>query len=174
MINKTKWNRKLNTHELAWAAGFFEGEGTFSCTTQKSRNGNKINPVFKISIPQMDRYRLERFQNAVGGFGHISLRETKWGGIDVLYIQRFEETQAVAAMLWGFLGHDKRSQYREVFIKYVSNYVGKIHFGSKVDGDRNTKKYIKRWKHLIPSPVPAAVNAVNVNENNNSKDTVIQ
>lgn len=56
---------EVNREDLAWAAGFFEGEGSIH------RNGN--GGSYKISVTQCDKDLLERFQQIVGGFGKLRI-----------------------------------------------------------------------------------------------------
>lgn len=51
----------MNTHELAWAAGFFDGEGTITC---QWFNHNKY---VRIQIYQKDIRPLKRFRKATIG-----------------------------------------------------------------------------------------------------------
>lgn len=98
-------------HEIAWAAGFFEGEGTIS------QNGRGV----RLTLPQASASGvpevLDRFRRAVGGMGWIigpsSLRnpwskepQYVWGS------SRFEHVQAVLAMLWPWLGSYRRATAR--------------------------------------------------------------
>ena len=100
--------------ELAWAAGFFDGEGNIRARVDKYHN------AFVVQIAQTDRRPLERFQAAVGGIGVIygpyapSSRKTKphHNLAYAYHTNRFEHTQAVAAMLWSFLSPPKREQAR--------------------------------------------------------------
>jgi len=52
-----------NREELAWAAGFFDGEGSFSWTEAAAFGCTVIN--------QANKEPLERFQRAVAGLGKI-------------------------------------------------------------------------------------------------------
>lgn len=57
--------------EQAWAAGFFDGEGSFVL----SRTGGQRRPRdhrLVLAVAQKDRRPLERFRAAVGGGGHLS------------------------------------------------------------------------------------------------------
>jgi hypothetical protein len=94
--------------ELAWAAGFFDGEGCF-CYSEAAR-------YVSVSIGQTNPEPLERFRNAVG-LGKINgpyLREhpnrlskkPQW----VYQAYGVEKVQAIAAMLWFKLGSIKREQ----------------------------------------------------------------
>ena len=48
--------------ELAWAAGFIDGEGTF----RFQRNGRSIHGHFCMTAAQVDRRPLDRLQQAIG------------------------------------------------------------------------------------------------------------
>lgn len=49
--------------ELAWAAGFFDGEGYIGC---------KKDGTVRLSIDQINKAPLNRFQKAVGGLGTVT------------------------------------------------------------------------------------------------------
>jgi hypothetical protein len=60
--------------DLAWAAGFLDGEGYFSCTKteyvrKKHAKGWRIKayPYFKIAAVQSDRQVLDKLKNIIGG-----------------------------------------------------------------------------------------------------------
>jgi hypothetical protein len=102
--------------ELAWAAGFFDGEGCFSYS-ERARYG-------VATIGQTDIRALERFRGAVG-LGNI------YGPYDYRYpgrmskrpwwnyrAHRREHVQAIVAMLWFKLGPIKREQARAVLRHY--------------------------------------------------------
>jgi hypothetical protein len=106
----------LNQSELAWAAGFFDGEG---CTS--AARGIPI-----VAVTQAERATLERFQRAVGGIGKIfgpylkpcaksfTTRQPQYHYRAV----RFEESQALIAMLWKYLSPPKRNQALALFKIY--------------------------------------------------------
>jgi LAGLIDADG-like domain len=103
--------------ELAWAAGFFDGEGCFSWTA-KSAWGCAV-------IGQSNRESLERFQRAVGDLGKIygpykSRHKDRWSRKEqwVFRAHRREHVQAVALMLWFKLGPIKRAQAKSVLSRY--------------------------------------------------------
>lgn len=100
----------MNREELAWAAGFFDGEGT----TGFYRNGGYRR--FVMSVPQNDPRPLERFHAAVEGLGYINWQRT--GTNYVWQVQRFEHTQAVMALLWPFWSEPKREQASLAAIRY--------------------------------------------------------
>jgi hypothetical protein len=103
--------------ELAWAAGFFDGEGCFSWT-QKAAWGC-------AAIGQTNRESLERFQRAVGGIGKIYgpydfRRKDRWSRKVQWFFRasRREHVQALVLMLWFKLGAIKRAQALDVLSRY--------------------------------------------------------
>jgi hypothetical protein len=102
--------------ELAWAAGFFDGEGCFSYQERACYG--------VATISQIDVRVLERFRDAVG-------MGTIYGPYDYKYPGRMskkpqwnyrafrrEHVQAIAAMLWFQLGPVKREQALSVLRRY--------------------------------------------------------
>ena len=57
--------------ELAWAAGFYDGEGY---TSYHARTFS-----LRVEIGQKNRSTLERFQSAIGGLGEIAFRPKSTG-----------------------------------------------------------------------------------------------
>lgn len=97
----------INREEIAWAAGFFDGEGCFT-----SGSAGKY-PVTRIT--QADAHVLERFRAAVG-VGRVIGPFAPSSGIKPIYhyvANGAEKTQAIGAMLWVFLSPIKRNQFRE-------------------------------------------------------------
>ena len=112
---------KVNREELAWAAGFFDGEGNTSFGSKPTirRDGSVFKGVMvqigqAESIPGECPEVLSRFKNAVGGIGVImgpypTGHKPAWR----YQASGFEASQAVIAMLWTFLGEVKKKQAKE-------------------------------------------------------------
>lgn len=114
-------DQKITNHyELAWAAGFFDGEG---CTTARYVKSDRIRPGdLRIAVVQTDLEVLRRFHRAVLGCGSIRTRRVARGKpMWVWCAQSFEEAQAVVALLWLFLSEPKRRQILSVFRKLDLN-----------------------------------------------------
>lgn len=58
--------------ELAWAAGFFDGEGSVGCYKSR-RSSSRQYYVLQASVGQLEKSTLDRFCAAVG-VGRVSLR----------------------------------------------------------------------------------------------------
>lgn len=92
---------------LAWAAGFFDGEGHVSARNNGS--GRAWRPI--VQIAQTELTTLERFQKAVGGLGTIIgpvQYKDKWKPVWHFKALSFEHCQAIIAMLWPYLSAPKR------------------------------------------------------------------
>jgi hypothetical protein len=103
---------QINREELAWAAGFYDGEGTF-CLDQGR---------LSMSLAQINPEVLIRFKAAVNGLGRVYgpyqrkvKTHSQWW---VFCPTSFEHTQAIVAMLWSFLSSPKKEQIVKVFKQY--------------------------------------------------------
>jgi hypothetical protein len=94
---------------LAWAAGFFDGEGHTSV--------NNYDYV-KVDVAQVDRVSLERLREATG-VGIISGPFTPKKGRPyfVYRIHGYERVQYFIAVLWPWLGPEKRAQARAALLR---------------------------------------------------------
>jgi hypothetical protein len=94
--------------ELAWAAGFLDGEGCFSYTEKAG--------FACVSIAQTVVFPLARFRRAVGvgkiygPYRHEHPRRVSKKPQWVFRAHRREHVQAIAALLWFKLGPTKRAQ----------------------------------------------------------------
>jgi hypothetical protein len=96
----------MDRHELAWAAGFFDGEGW----ANRSGRGvhSRINQSDDDGVPEV----LLRFRSAVGrGRIHGPVREE--GRKDLYYwgVSSRGDVDAVARVIWPWLGNVKRGEF---------------------------------------------------------------
>lgn len=97
----------INTHELAWAAGFFDGEGHIRTTTPA-----KFKQLV-ATIGHTDLELLRRFQKAVLGLGNITgpyIRDSQYKNVYSWRTSNFEHGQAIISLLWKFLGNYRKEQ----------------------------------------------------------------
>jgi hypothetical protein len=110
----------LDTHELAWCAGFFDGEG--STTIQK--NGTGGSHIY-IRVGQKEKELLIRFNKAINNCGriyydeHYDNRNARKASIYRLVIYDFEHTQHIMCLMWKWLGPFKKEQYRKAHISHL-------------------------------------------------------
>lgn len=102
--------------ELAWAAGFFDGEGNFGARLNNVRRGKGAYWTVQLRITQHHPEVLHRFRAAVKGVGKVygpyerpykDRTTTKW-----VYAAYGWDAHAVAAMIFSFLGTVKRTQIK--------------------------------------------------------------
>ena len=111
----------INREDLAWAGGLFEGEGSINWSKIKNRNP-KLPPwgVCGMSLHMTDEDVVRKFHKIVGigrvhGPYNYSTKSIKRKSSWYWCIQTFERVQAIAAILWPWLGTRRRCQYKEVF-----------------------------------------------------------
>lgn len=112
-----------DSHELAWAAGFFDGEGSTGTSVgarRKQINGRLRYTGLRLTISQVDRQVLDRFRAAVrvgsvtGPYGNGEKRQPAYR----FSTNSFENVQAVVAMLWKWLGPIKRQQAKHALVEW--------------------------------------------------------
>lgn len=118
----------ISREELAWAAGFFDGEGYIGARIRWHPD-NRMYKRYKryrgfqgrditLEVGQKHDFVLERFQNAIGGLGYIKSYIRKEKPFYVFISMSFEEVQAMSAMLWHWLSPIKREQIIETLKIY--------------------------------------------------------
>lgn len=103
----------MSKTELAWAAGFFDGEG---CAYVK-KNTTGL-PYLRISMGQIDRYVLDRFCTAVG-FPVARVNGPYYNGnrsVNPLFRLQFNGKNAilVVKLIWPYLSPVKKAQVKVV------------------------------------------------------------
>jgi hypothetical protein len=93
--------------ELAWCAGFFDGEGT----TSYLKKDKWIGP--RMSVSQKNIKPLERFQEAVG-HGKIYAHDQR-SGLYQWTCQRKDDVKIILEKLWPFLCDQKKDQALAVY-----------------------------------------------------------
>lgn len=108
--------------DVAWAAGFFDGEGCTNYHVQKKRDGTpRPKGNIQITVGQKEPLLLQRFQEAIGGVGHIYQRiQYSYNNHPVwtLQIQRTDDVLHTIRVLWPFLGFHKRAQALKALRKF--------------------------------------------------------
>lgn len=112
------WNRE----ELAWAAGFYEGEGYCGNRTTKYARQPPI-----ITLAQVNKEPLLRFVRYLHG-GRLNGPYHPGGNRKPYYqlsSSNFETTQAMAAFMWPWLSSPKKKQIRKAFMAFYKTPVKK-------------------------------------------------
>lgn len=94
-----------DTHELAWAAGFIDGEGCFG-----------VYGPYKtccVSAVQVDRYVLDRLHKILGVGNVTGPDDNGYKGVYKYQVAGFQNTQHVYCLLFPYLSPVKREQGRK-------------------------------------------------------------
>lgn len=127
----------MNREELAWAAGFVDGEGyTGFHICQKSRpTDQRQYGAISLTVSQCHKEPLERLQKALGVgklWGPYKKKKENHRDSYSFSVTGFEKTQAAIAMLWTWLGPIKREQASNAIKGYTAfNNRPKLKMGPK-------------------------------------------
>jgi len=104
----------MNREELAWAAGFFDGEGSTYVHRSSPHAPKKRTPKVRLSIGQNDPEVLLRFRDAVGhGVVYGPYARDYSGGVKIHWRYRTNDPSdalTVIKLLWPWLGSKKKAQ----------------------------------------------------------------
>ena len=127
-------NTSIPETERAWAAGFFDGEGSAYVNTQKYKRpygkGEYVYKKAKLAVAQVANGKeiLERFNAAVGNLGRIIENKnygSKYGEGKRCWqwhTNGLEAYQTVMGVLWPYLGSIKKSQIKDSLRTEVNDF----------------------------------------------------
>ena len=98
--------------KLAWAAGFFDGEGCFYVRTER-KNG-LVRKYVCACVVQTEKSILDKFQQIVG-CGKVytkTVKHKRYKKAWTLQFQRMDDVTKLVKLLWTWLGRTKRQQYK--------------------------------------------------------------
>jgi len=101
----------VNTTELAWAAGVYDGEGSASTYLPKDRRSRARQMAVYQRGDEMPPPLLFRFRAAVGDIGLI--HGPARGSLYQWHSKRHAVVDAVSEQLWPWMGDVKRAQLRK-------------------------------------------------------------
>lgn len=112
------WNRE----ELAWAAGFVDGEGHFTLGLKAGRpTDTRKYCTPSLVVAQCHRQVLEHLQTALSCgaiYGPYFPKNPKANPFYQYRTTTFEQSQAVVAALWPWLGKVKRQQAKKILMAF--------------------------------------------------------
>ena len=106
----------MTQEKLAWAAGFFDGEGWSGCYTNPGGS-----TYLMLAVTQNEEATLHRFAESVYGRGRIRGPIKSYRGPNHHFkfeATRFEDVQAIMASMWKYLSAPKRAQFAEAVKKF--------------------------------------------------------
>ncbi len=107
---------------IAWAAGFYEGEGSISCTDRRVMeiHGKRRTPQLLLSIGQRDKEPLNKFREAVDcGFvrGPYVNR-----GATFVFTATGKAVPPIVDLLWPWLSARRRAQAAVAIGKWEARF----------------------------------------------------
>lgn len=103
----------------AWAAGFFNGEGSTFVTVM---NNKTHSPLLRLSISQKDPDVLKTCQQALGAGKVYGPYYSRGRALYHLHITSYSETKAALEKMWPWLSQIKREQANTAVEKYTQLY----------------------------------------------------
>jgi hypothetical protein len=128
----TYWKQKKNCapkdkevydrESLAWAAGFFDGEGTVNISTRRtSCNGERQYLTINLCVSQTDPKILHKFKEICNMGGRVNgpycPKTTNSSPYWSYAVHGLKHTQLIISRLWPWLSEEKRKQATEAFVK---------------------------------------------------------
>jgi hypothetical protein len=108
------WKRE----HLAWAAGLFEGEGSFTCRRQLAHRYWSMQAELGMS----DEDRVRQFHRVVG-IGNVTgphpNGKANWKPMYRWKVGSFEGVQMVVVLLWDWLGPRRKAKAKELLTGYM-------------------------------------------------------
>lgn len=102
--------------ELAWSAGFFDGEGTTHCQV------DSITRSLQTTVGQAERMTLDRFRSAVG----VGAVNPNSDNSFFRFAAYSENAMSVLGLLWPYLSDPKKLQAIRAFLRYISTPVKRL------------------------------------------------
>lgn len=135
-----------DTHDLAWAAGFFDGEGCFTATASnyyETSEGRQCRRYLRLSVWQKHEPLLLQLQVALG-VGRIYVQKQRpTSSAGFTWVCNGREAFHVANALWPWLGEQKKADFKRALLsvrKTRQNFVRQPQRGRRVvlrGGGRN-------------------------------------
>lgn len=108
----------MSDTELAWAAGFFDGEGSTTLQIRNTERNRLPRPV--VSIIHNTREQLDRFCSAIGDgkvYGPYSRHKPNHSDFYNLQLTGYNRVQPALDKLWPYLSIHKKQQAEKVFAR---------------------------------------------------------
>lgn len=107
---------KSSEVELAWAAGFFDGEGCICLHKQQPLKSGRIKLALRVSVSQLDPRPLEKFHRIVGFLGYIYRPASEAKAKACQWNASTNQAYRVLSLLWPYLNEPKKEQAHQVLL----------------------------------------------------------
>jgi|SRR5678816_4000552 len=112
-------NIEIDKVKLAWASGFYDGEGSISCRALRLNNA----PRLSLSLSQVELGPLKKFKRCLWGLGKIY--GPMFHGANHIYrweTTGFERCQMGIILMWNELSDVKKEQAKKALTLYLERY----------------------------------------------------
>lgn len=117
---------KLNKQNLAWAAGFFDGEGNARPTPRKITSEYQTpKTLVQATTSQVELEPIQKFIDAVQVgklYGPYDRKGINQRPIYRYCANSYESVQQLACLLWPWLCTPKKVQFRETLLAHAQTY----------------------------------------------------
>lgn len=110
--------------QIAWLAGLFEGEGSFSATVQRRLSGTgKERIILRFCIAMTDEDVIRKAMSVFPGYGGIRFQAMPNNRKTVWYwtVGAMDQIIEILMKLWPFLLERRREQIQSAFERYEQN-----------------------------------------------------
>ena len=115
----------IDRERLAWAGGFFSGEGC--CHISTNTYGRK-RKYLRLTVVNTSKQALDRFYGSIGRLGGMNEVPYQRGNYKPTYqwrVANFEEAQQVICLLWIFLSEEKKHDAKTSLKQCLQSYQAK-------------------------------------------------
>jgi len=107
---------ELLREDLAYVAGVFDGEGSFSVSGQRADHRSLI-PRAVVKMTDLDVLERCRGSTGLGTVWHDKLRPGERKESHVWTVSGFPRVQALVAMMWPWLGDRRKAKAKEILLR---------------------------------------------------------
>lgn len=111
----------MNKLELAWAAGFYEGEGSTGCYTKGlNRKGlPRHDQQLQLSVGQNNPEKLFKLRD-IFGFGRIygPYKTKRLNPITFYRTNRPDEVMTIMCSIWSWLSQQRKDQFKRAVLAW--------------------------------------------------------
>lgn len=135
--------------ELAWASGYFEGEGCFSLAKRKDRPTGR--PQAAASVRNTDEDTLRRFHAAVG-CGSVAAYQPQVKGYKPFWqwsVRGYPCTRCVIILLYPWLGERRRAKAEEILLNCARYGHSQEKFQASVKKDRELIAELRKRRNNL-------------------------
>ena len=108
-----------DSHELAWAAGFVDGEGTFRARKQTYRG--RAYYYLQFCVTQKHPELIERVDRLLAGKTYHYPQRESGHSSESKFIANSREAFEVANLLWPWLGEQKKADFKRALGKVLES-----------------------------------------------------